>query len=104
MDNNKNNGPQIELSAEVAAGVYSNLAMMSHTPGEFFIDFMTAAPGMPHPRVLSRVVMNPENAKNLLFALQDNIRKYEAVFGEIQRKVPVNQAPAGNGEGNPFMA
>jgi hypothetical protein len=30
--------------------------------------------------------MTPENAKQLLFALQDNINKYEKNFGEIKPK------------------
>ena len=59
---------------------------------------------MPQAKVQSRIVMNPENAKNLLFALRDNIQRYEKTFGEIERKTP--KAPAGgNGEiPNPFMA
>ena len=28
--------------------------------------------------------MTPEHAKRLLYALQDNIRRYEAQFGEIR--------------------
>ena len=50
--------------------------------------------------------MNPENAKNLLFALRDNLSKYEAIFGEIQRKQPINGGNNGNGGGeipNPFI-
>jgi hypothetical protein len=50
--------------------------------------------------------MTPENAKNLLFALRDNLTKYEGTFGEIERKMPKNQGnQGGNGElPNPFMA
>ena len=49
--------------------------------------------------------MNPENAKNLLFALRDNLQKYEATFGEIERKTPKG-GNAGNNGGipNPFQA
>ena len=39
---------------------------------------------MPQAPVVSRVIMSPENAKQLMFALTDNINKYEAQFGEIQ--------------------
>ena len=38
---------------------------------------------MPQAPVVSRMIMSPENAKKLLFALTDNIKKYEAQFGEI---------------------
>ena len=65
---------------------------------------------MPKAKVQSRIIMTPENAKNLLFALTDNIRKYEAAFGPIEPKRPVGPAgqggrSGGNGEiPNPFMA
>jgi hypothetical protein len=31
------------------------------------------------------VILTPEHAQRLLLALQDNIRKYEANFGEIRQ-------------------
>jgi hypothetical protein len=61
---------------------------------------------MPQAKVQSRIIMTPENAKNLLFALRDNITKYEENFGEITRKMPKNagNAKGGNDIPNPFMA
>lgn len=94
---------KIELTPEVAAGHYSNLAMIAHSGNEFFIDFIALAPNMPQAKVQSRIVMTPENAKNLLFALRDNIANYEKAFGEITRKAPKN-APKGGGIPNPFEA
>lgn len=86
MENKQDNKNQlqIQLRPEVADGKYSNLAMIGHGPNEFLIDFIFAAPGMPQAPVVSRIIMSPENAKQLLFALQDNISKYEKVFGEIK--------------------
>ncbi len=105
MENNKQNEIKIELTPEVANGHYSNLAVISHSANEFFVDFIAVAPNMPQAKVQSRIIMNPENAKNLLFALRDNIQKYEATFGEITRKMPVNNSnKGGNGEiPNPFI-
>ncbi len=104
MDNNKKQELKIELTPEVAGGHYSNLAVISHTPGEFFLDFITVAPNMPQAKVQSRIIMNPENVKNLLFALRDNLQRYEKTFGEIERKTPKTPV-GGNGEiPNPFMA
>ena len=74
---------QIQLRPEIADGKYSNLAMIGHTPNDFLIDFIFAAPGMPQAPVVSRVIMTPENAKKLMLALSDNIKKYETQFGEI---------------------
>ncbi len=79
---------KIEIAPEVAAGHYSNLAVISHSANEFFIDYISVVPNMPQAKVQSRIVMTPENAKNLLFALRDNIAKYESTFGEIEHKVP----------------
>lgn len=78
---------QIELSAEVAEGIYSNLSIISHAPSEFVIDFIRMTPGAPKAPVKSRIILTAEHAKRLLFALQDNIRKYEAQFGPIQRTI-----------------
>lgn len=82
-ENQNQNQLQIQLRPEVADGKYTNLAMIGHSASEFLMDFIFAAPGMPQAPVVSRVIMSPENAKKLLFALTDNIQKYEAQFGEI---------------------
>lgn len=106
-NNNKQQEIKIELTPEIASGHYSNLAVISHTPGEFFIDFINVAPNMPQARVQSRIIMTPENAKNLLFALRDNIQKYEGTFGEIVRKAPKGGNNGANNGGtlpNPFQA
>ena len=85
----------IELSEEIAEGIYSNLAMIAHSNSEFVIDFIRLMPGVPKARVKSRVIITPEHAKRLLAALRDNIDKYEATFGAIKRtdempKFPMN--------------
>ena len=90
MDNKQNpeNQLNIELSAEVAEGTYSNLAIISHSSSEFVIDFIRMMPGTPKANVKSRIILTPEHAKRLLFALQDNISKYEQQHGKI--KTPDN--------------
>lgn len=102
----KKNELKIELTPEVASGHYSNLAVISHSGNEFYLDFISVAPNMPQAKVQSRIIMTPENTKNLLFALRDNITKYEENFGEITRKMPKNagNAKGGNDIPNPFMA
>ncbi|MDE6523398.1 MAG: DUF3467 domain-containing protein [Muribaculaceae bacterium] len=85
---NNQNQLQIQLRPEVADGKYSNLAMIGHGPNEFLIDFIFAAPGMPQAPVVSRVIMSPENAKQLLRALNENVQKYEANFGVIAPRRP----------------
>ena len=85
MSEEKNdNKLNIELSEEIADGVYSNLAIISHSNSEFVLDFIKVMPGMPKAKVKSRILMTPEHAKRLLHALQDNIQKFEAANGKIK--------------------
>lgn len=75
----------IELTEDVAEGVYSNLVMIAHSNSEFVLDFIRLMPGVPKAKVKSRVVITPEHAKRFLEALRDNIEKYEAAFGTIKQ-------------------
>ena len=85
---NNDNKLNIELSEEIADGIYSNLAIISHSNSEFVLDFIKVMPGMPKAKVKSRVLMTPEHAKRLVNALQDNIQKFEATNGRIKDLEP----------------
>src|SRR5664279_1135476 len=74
----------IELSEEVAEGIYSNLAIITHSNSEFVIDFIKMLPGIPKAKVKSRIVLTPQHAKRLLTALKDNIAKFESAHGTIK--------------------
>jgi hypothetical protein len=80
---NSENQINIELNEELAEGVYSNLAIITHSQAEFVADFVQMMPGMPKAKVRSRVIMSPQNAKRLMRALAENIQKYEQVNGVI---------------------
>ena len=73
----------IELPADLEP-TYANFALISHTPSEVIIDLAQMLPNQPQVRVRSRVVMTPLNAKLMLRALQENLGKYEASYGEVQ--------------------
>jgi len=81
-DQNKNQ-LNIELKEDVADGIYSNLAIITHSNAEFVADFVRVMPGMPKARVKARIVLTPQHAKRLMRALQDNIQKYESIHGTI---------------------
>ncbi|SFC74191.1 Protein of unknown function [Parapedobacter composti] len=83
MTENKENQLNIELAEDIAEGIYSNLAIITHSNTEFVLDFIRVMPGVPKARVKSRIILTPEHAKRLLHALDDNIAKYEAVNGKI---------------------
>ncbi len=87
----------IELSDEIAQGTYSNLAIISHSSSEFILDFIRMMPGIQKAKVKSRIILTPEHAKRLLYALQENVVKYEQQFGPI--KAPQPQQPIGFSQG-----
>jgi len=75
---------KIELGEKEAEGIYANLAMIMHSPTEIVIDFARTMPRTPKARVLSRIIMTPMHAKVMAKALEDNLKKFEAQFGEIK--------------------
>lgn len=74
----------VELSEDIAEGIYSNLAIINHSPSEFVLDFIKIMPGVPKARVKSRIVLTPQHAKRFLRAMSDNVARYEQQHGEIQ--------------------
>ena len=88
MEKQDNHQLNIELSEEVAQGIYSNLAIISHSSSEFVLDFVRLMPGTPKAKVKSRIILTPEHAKRLMHALQDNIAKYEQQMGPIKQQAP----------------
>jgi hypothetical protein len=74
----------VELGEKESEGIYSNLALITHSPSEFFIDFARVMPGVKRTKVYARVVMTPQNSKMLLKALEQNIKKFEERFGKIK--------------------
>lgn len=85
MDNKdiQENQIQIELPEDIAQGTYSNLAIIAHSSSEFVIDFVRILPGLPKAKVQSRIILTPEHAKRLLYALNDNINRFESQNGSI---------------------
>ena len=55
----------IELTEEIAEGIYSNLAIITHSNSEFIVDFINIMPGTPKSKVKARIVLTPEHAKRL---------------------------------------
>lgn len=83
-DEKNKNQLNIEISEEVADGVYSNLAIITHSNSEFVLDFVRVMPGVPKAKVRSRILLTPQHAKRLMRALGDNITKFEALHGNIK--------------------
>jgi hypothetical protein len=91
----QNNEPQenqlnIELSEEIAEGVYANLAIITHSNAEFIVDFINVMPNAPKAKVKSRIILTPQHAKRLMKAMVDNVQKFEQVHGNIKDVEPVS--------------
>ncbi len=89
----------IELDAEIAQGIYSNLAIINHSQSEFVVDFVSIMPGVPKSKVKSRIVLTPQHAKRFLKALHENVTRFEKQNGIIkeqkQPSLPINFGPTG---------
>jgi hypothetical protein len=73
---------RLEIPANLNA-IYSNAVMISQTNNEIVLDFLQMMPPDQRPRVQTRIVMTPTNAKLFLNALQTNLARYEEKHGEI---------------------
>jgi hypothetical protein len=95
--------PRFEVIAaqEVEGGSYANFLSVWHTPFEFTLDFCSTLPtrqdeeGTPVVpcRVVSRVKIPTTMIFDVLRALNENMTRYEATYGEIRRPL---QPPDGD--------
>jgi len=73
----------IEVPADLEA-IYSNFALITHSPSEMILDFARALPNLPKVKIYARIIMTPMNAKQLHKVLGENLSKFESKFGEIK--------------------
>ena len=92
-EQNNDNQIQIELTEEVAEGIFSNLAIITHSNTEFVVDYIRVMPGVAKAKVKSRIILTPEHAKRFAAALVDNIEKYEAINGRIKMQPDAANVP-----------
>jgi hypothetical protein len=74
---------QIELPSDLEA-IYTNFALITHSPSELIFDLARALPNTPKAKVYARVIMTPMSAKLLHKALGENLTKFEEKYGEIK--------------------
>jgi len=96
-ENSKPTELDIELSEDIAQGVYSNLAIISHSTSEFVLDFARIVPGISKAQVKSRIILTPEHTKRLLMSLQENVSRYESMVGRIELHMPDTPTLSGFG-------
>jgi hypothetical protein len=87
----------IQIDAAHAAGVYSNLMMISHRKEEFILDFLFVQPqsspeGQTVASLRARVITTPEHMKRIVKAIEENIGRYERSFGPIYEATDLPRA------------
>ncbi len=75
-------GLPVKVLEHVQGGAYANNMIVGHTREEFVMDFLYVFPNQAV--VNARVITSPGHMKRIIRALQDNMRKYEARFGEVR--------------------
>jgi len=74
----------IDISSELEKGTYANQVIIGHSQKEFILDFGLILPPGNKLKIVSRVITNPVDAKVLAMVLNENISRYEQMFGNIQ--------------------
>jgi hypothetical protein len=86
---------QIKADEKDMVGNYANLAQISHRHDEFTLSFFYIYPNVPQGKLLYNVVLSPSHAKRLLRAIQENIERYERLFGAIREEPGVPEPNIG---------
>lgn len=81
----------IKATDEKLKGDYSNVMQILHTKEEFVMDFLNVFP--PTGTLNSRIIVSPGHFKRMVKAMDENLKKYEASFGNVE----VSEAPSSIG-------
>jgi len=84
---------QIKASDEKLKGEYSNVMQILHAKEEFVCDFLNVFP--PTGTLNSRVIVTPGHFKRMIKAMEENLKKYEEKFGEVEVSESPNQSGIG---------
>ncbi len=79
---------QIQIQIPDGVERYVNFVMVNHSHTEFVLDHMFLMGGQTSGKVAGRMIMAPANAKRLALTLNENIKRYEQVFGTIEAPKP----------------
>jgi hypothetical protein len=74
---------QIQLDDEIAQGAYVNMAVVNHSETDFTLDLIYVQPQQPKAKVRARIITSPKHMKQLLLAMQEQVKRYEERFGVI---------------------
>lgn len=80
---------QIKASDEDLKGKYSNVMQILHTKEEFVLDFLNIFP--PTGTLNSRIILSPGHFKRIMKAMEENLKKYEDQFGNVEEAEGLKQ-------------
>lgn len=75
---------QLKISDEVMCGVYANTLMITHSPAEFVLDFITSF--YPKSAVSARVFLSAPQVPRLLETLSRSFEQFQRKMAERQRQ------------------
>lgn len=84
---------QIQIADNIPGAEYANFMQVNHNKEEFQLIFGNIMP--PSGRVVSKVLTTPGHFKKIIFAMQDNLKKYEEKFGEVTESAPIENKEIG---------
>jgi hypothetical protein len=91
---------EVQVPPELEGGAYANFLNVWHSPYEFTFDFAVTQPPIPQNpqdpaapvtvpcRVVARVKVPPALVFDIMRAINQNLARYEQMFGEIPRPEP----------------
>jgi hypothetical protein len=89
------NAPRLTVDKELALGEYANFVSIAHNFSEVLLDFGRTMPGRQDIPVVARIIMSPFHARQLMRALNHNLKLYEQNFGSISEPPAGPEAPEG---------
>ena len=81
---------QLAVDEATSQGRYANLCAVSSGDSEFVLDFAFVQPGIAKAKVHSRVILSPQQAKQLSMVLATRVAAYEERKGNISLPVISN--------------
>ena len=73
---------QIKIADNIPGAEYANAMQINHNRDEFQMMFLNilGASG----RVTGKIITSPGHFKRIISAMEENLKKYEAQFGEVK--------------------
>lgn len=78
----QNSEQKIQIRDSFAGSEYANNLLVSHNKEEFMLTFLNIVG--PSGRVVGKIMATPSNLKKMAKVLEDSLKKYETLFGQVQ--------------------